>query len=471
MTKDAGTIQHLFSGTCIDTPELGKLRIMLNTLLAVNELGRIVALVEGGGGNEGIQTYLTKMGDRAKEVTIHRLGSQEFLFPGLVDTHLHAPQYVFTGTGGDTPLLEWLEKYTFPQESRFKDLNHAQHVYERCVRRLLRNGTTTAAYFATMHVPATKVLADTMLRLGQRGWVGKVCMDANSPAFLRETHKEALEGTREIVSYIQSLDTPLLRPCVTPRFAISCADETLRSLGNLASTMSLPVQSHLSENKGECEAVRQLFPNHANYTDVYHETGLLGPSTVMAHCIHLSQEEKKVIKATGTGISHCPGSNFSLRSGILNVRSLLQQNIPVGLGTDVSGGYGTSIMGTMREAITASRLLHALSEERGEKETLESLTLEEVLYLATLGGAGIMGLAKEVGSFEVGKSLDVLRVNLGADLGGGDVAVDTFGQDGPREKLEKWVNLGDDRTLTHVWVSGKLVHTTLENEAGTRIKA
>ncbi|KAI9229297.1 MAG: guanine deaminase-like protein [Piptocephalis tieghemiana] len=461
MTKDTGAIQHIFSGTCIDTPELGKVRIMLNALLAVDHLGKIVTLIEDGGGEEGIHAYMTKVGDRAKVAQIHQLGPHEFLFPGLIDTHIHAPQYAFTGTGGDTPLLEWLEKYTFPHESRFEQLEHARHVYGRCVRRLLRNGTTTAAYFATKHVPATKVLADTMHRLGQRGWVGKVCMDANSPKSLQETHEEALQGTQEIIAHVQSLNSPLIRPCITPRFAISCTEKTMRALGDLAISTSLPVQSHLSENQGECQMVKTLFSDHDHYTGVYHASGLLGPSTIMAHCIHLSPEEKLMIQSTGTGISHCPGSNFSLRSGILNVRSLLDQGISVGLGTDVSGGYGTSIMGTMREAITASRILHTDSERRGDAEVVKSLNLEEVLYLGTQGGAAIMGLAKEVGSFEVGKSLDALRVNLGAGIGEEDVAVDVFDHDGPRERLEKWINLGDDRTITHVWVAGRLVHSTL----------
>jgi guanine deaminase len=380
--------------------------------------------------------------------------------PGFVDTHLHAPQYSYTGTALDVPLLEWLNKYTFPQESRFSDTTHARDVYTKCVKRLLASGTTCAAYYATLHVEASKVLVDVMRKYGQRGWVGKVCMDWNSPSYYCESSEEAIEGTRELIQWArQGDDGGLVEPCVTPRFAPSCHMDTLKALGKLANDMDVAVQSHLSENVDEIKWVTEvLFPDvnkvegehedmSATYTDVYAHAGLLTKRTVMAHCIHLSAYERALIRTRETGVSHCPTSNFGLRSGVLNVRQLLREGIKVGLGTDIGGGYATSMLEVIRAAAVASRIIQMGSEDH------IFLSLTELFFLATLGGAQVMGLESKIGSFVVGKQFDALLVDVQASG-----TIDLFdGIDDWMGVVEKFVFLGDDRSIAHVWVNGKLV--------------
>ncbi|KAJ1412697.1 hypothetical protein B484DRAFT_335729 [Ochromonadaceae sp. CCMP2298] len=189
----------------------------------------------------------------------------KIIMPGFVDAHVHAPQYVFSGTGMDLPLLAWLEKYTFPAEARFSDTDFARLAYSRSIKRHLKCGTTFASYFATIHQPAGKVLVDVLQAVGQRAFVGKVSMDRNSPDFyIEQTQKgcsDAEEFARYVLGHLLNLPCcPLVMPCVTPRFVPTCTGEMMGSLGRLGAKYGLPVQSHLSESRGEIQWVKELHP-------------------------------------------------------------------------------------------------------------------------------------------------------------------------------------------------------------------
>ncbi|MCJ1234053.1 hypothetical protein MMC14_002011 [Varicellaria rhodocarpa] len=391
------------------------------------------------------------------------------------DTHIHASQIPNAGIFGKSTLLSWLKTYTFPLESSFSSLTKASTVYDHCVKKTLSHGTTTAAYFATIHVPATNVLASTCLSLGQRAFIGRCNMDTDlQPEYYRDASAgSAIEDTKATISHIKQIDpeNKLVTAILTPRFAPSCTRELLSGLGALHKETSLPIQTHISENTSELALVKSMFPENDSYSAVYDVHGLLTPKTLLVHACHFSPDEVKLVKERGSKISHCPVSNSSLGSGICPVRELLDEGLDVGLGTDVSGGYSYSILAAAREAGVTSRLRTAVMDpsiDQAEKDQVK-LTVEECLYLATRGGAKCLGLEKMVGGFEVGMHWDAQLVDLGEQVGsdgyqGGTSAVELWGKETWEGKLAKWVFCGDERNTKAVWVEGRLVHGSLEPE-------
>lgn len=230
----------------------------------------------------------------------------------------------------------------------------------------------------------------------------------------------------------------------------------MHGLGALQKETGLPVQTHISENKSEIELVGKLFPDHASYTHVYDNHGLLGPKTILAHAVHLSDEEMNLIKKREGKISHCPASNSAITSGTAKVRKLLEKGIEIGLGTDMSGGYSPSILEAVRQALLVSR--HVAMEGCDESK----LSVEEVLYLSTRGGARVVGLEKTIGGFEVGMEWDAQLIGLCSVLCEEEDIdarpVDIFGWESWPERIAKWVFNGDDRNTLAVWVKGRLVH-------------
>ncbi|KAJ7393716.1 hypothetical protein OS493_003375 [Desmophyllum pertusum] len=349
-------------------------------IIGVDDDGKIVFIDNAS----RVGDLAKKYGFKKNDVITLQHGSQ-FLMPGLVDTHVHAPQYVFTGTGYDLPLLQWLEKYTFPSESRFRNKEFAQDAYRKVVERLLKNGTTTASYFATIHYEATEILCDIIAELGQRAYVGKVCMDKNSPRYYVEKTEQSIEDAERLINHILELKNPLITPVVTPRFAVSCTSDLMKNLGHLAKKYDLPIQSHLNETKNEISTVRKDFPDHS-YTTVYDKHDLLNSKTYMAHCCHSTEEELDLMLERSAAVAHCPSSNFNIRSGVLDVRHMLNKKMKVGLGTDVSGGESPSMLVAIP------------------------------FFLATLGGSQVLGLDDKIGNFEVGKYFDALVIDADARI-------------------------------------------------------
>ncbi len=399
------------------------------------------------------------------------------------DTHLHASQYPNAGIFGNSTLLDWLNTYTFPMEASLKDPVKARKVYKRVVSKTLSHGTTCAAYYATVSVETTNLLADLCLEAGQRALVGRVCMDQLSPAWYRDESPEtALADTKASIAYIEKIDPSqsIVRPVITPRFAPSCSGPLMKGLGELAAATKLPVQTHISENANEIALVRELFPASVTgaaedtYAAVYDAFGLLTDRTILAHGVHLTASEVALIAARKAKVSHCPCSNSSITSGAARVRYLLDHGVCCGLGTDMSGGFSPSVLEAARQAALVSRHV-AMGGDDSAK-----LTVEEVLYLATVGGAEVVGLEGKVGRFEVGMDFDAQLIGLsvvGADgeaegVQAGeeeDGNVDVFGWESWDERIAKWVYNGDDRNTKKVWVKGRLVHE--RKMAGAGIKA
>uniref|UniRef100_A0A8C6FHD2 Guanine deaminase n=1 Tax=Moschus moschiferus TaxID=68415 RepID=A0A8C6FHD2_MOSMO len=439
-------LAHIFRGTFVHSTWTCPMEVLRDHLLGVSDSGKIVFLEEASQQEKLAKEWCFK------SCEIRELSHHEFFMPGLVDTHIHAPQYSFAGSNLDLQLLEWLTKYTFPTELKFQSIDFAEEVYTRVVRRTLKNGTTTACYFGTIHTDSSLLLAEITDKFGQRAFVGKVCMDLNDtvPEY-KETTEESIKETERFVLEMLQRNYSRVQPIVTPRFPLSCSETLLGELGNLAKAHDLHIQGHISENRDEVKAVENLYPGYKNYTDVYDKNNLLTNKTVMAHGCYLSEEELDVFRERGASISHCPNSNLSLSSGLLNVPEVLKHGVKTGLGTDVAGGYSSSMLDAIRRAVMVSNILLI------NKINAKSLTLKEVFRLATLGGSQALGLDREIGNFEVGKEFDALLINPKASDSPIDLFYGDFVGEISEAVIQKFLYLGDDRNIEEVYVGGKQV--------------
>ncbi len=364
------------------------------------------------------------------------------IIPGLTDLHVHAPQYTFRGLGMDMELLEWLETNTFPEEAKYKKLEYAREAYGIFVKNLKSGATTRACVFATVHRDATLFLMDELEKSGLVTYVGKVNMDRNCPDYLREPSAEV--SGLETVEWIKDVLHKKYKntmPILTPRFTPSCTDELMENLKKIQLYYQIPVQSHLSENPGEIDWVKELCPWSEFYGEAYDRFGLFGADckTVMAHCVYSGEDEIARMKENGVFIAHCPESNMNLSSGIAPVRKFLEKGLKVGLGSDVAGGSTENLFAAMYHAIQASKLRWRLKDE-----SLKPLTAEEVFYMATKGGGEFFG---RTGSFEEGYEFDA-------------VVLDDRRLEHPQEldvkaRLERMIYLADEREVCAKYIRGK----------------
>ena len=363
------------------------------------------------------------------------------IIPGLVDLHIHAPQYSFRGLGMDMELLEWLETNTFPEEAKFESVEYAQKAYRIFVDNLRKGATTRACIFATVHRPATLLLMDMLEGSGLSTMVGKVNMDRNCPDYLCEETEESAVETVEWIKDVLHRKYANTRPILTPRFTPSCTDELMDDIKMIQMRYGLPLQSHLSENPSEIAWVKELCPWSEFYGDAYDHFGLFGADcpTVMAHCVYSDDAEIERMKENGVFIAHCPESNMNLASGIAPVRRFLEEGLHVGLGSDVAGGSTESIFASMRHAIQASKLRWRLKDD-----SLRPLTAEEVFYMATKGGGEFFG---RVGSFEPGYEFDAVVLD--------DSRLGHPQQLDVKSRLERMIYFSDDREIRAKYVKGK----------------
>ncbi|KAK0670877.1 hypothetical protein QBC41DRAFT_354610 [Cercophora samala] len=418
-----------FVGPVIHSLSPSKLEITSLALLVIDPQGRINSLVklEPNGFPEQLEQALSNIPFLLDRVNITHLGPGRFLIPGFVDTHNHAPQYAQRGLGQGMHILDWLQ------------------------------GITTASYYGSVHVEATKILADICLQKGQRAYVGKCNMTRNSPDFyVDKSARDSLSETRECLSHLRSIDPEgrLVKYVITPRFAISCDEETLRGLGDIwRENEDLAVQTHFNEARQEMEETTRLFPQFGgSEADLYEEFGLLGKRTILAHCCYMDEHEMGKIERLGCGVAHCPISNMTVGGGFMAapVRELLDRKIKVGLGTDSGGGFSSSMLDTMRQAMIASHAREVMSGGRDK-----GLGIAEVFYLATLGGATVCCLEDKIGSFEVGKDFDGLIIGTkGAEQG---IMAMVEENDTLETVFEKFIMTGDDRNIAEVYVQGQRV--------------
>ncbi|RHY27131.1 hypothetical protein DYB32_007022 [Aphanomyces invadans] len=332
-----------------------------------------------------------------KGVVVHSLalGRLEMLNPGLIGVNEHGTIEFVVDLATQS-----LDTVVF-DKVRGGVCSYAKHMYTKAVSRHVLNGTTTCSYFATIHLEACKVLADIVHDIGQRGYLGKVNMDRNATPELTETTHGSLADTKSFIEYVATKKNSLLTPVITPRFVPSTTSALMTGLAALADTYTLPIQSHLSENSKEIEWVRDLHPDCSSYAE------------------------------------------------------LLDEGVKVGLGTDVSAGYSTSMLDAIRHAVIASKVTSLTSPSHAP------LSYAEVFHLATVGSADCLGLSDVVGNFVKGKELDMLVV----DLNSANSPIDSHAHDDVSSQFQKFLFLGDDRNITDVYVRGRRVNLTAHDAA------
>ncbi|ETS84568.1 hypothetical protein PFICI_02593 [Pestalotiopsis fici W106-1] len=440
----------VFHGTVIHSLGPTELEILEDALLIVRADGTVQSL-DAGVAKSSVPNLLAA---RGLDDEVRYLSRGEFLIPGFVDTHNHAPQYAQRGLGQSMHILDWLDNVTFPNEARFADVAYAERIYGACVDGFLRQGITTASYYGSMHADATNILADLCLKKGQRAFVGKCNMNRNAPDFYRDaTVESSLGDTEKCIEHIRKIDpeSKLLKHVLTPRFAITCDPELLQGLGQIAANNpDLPIQTHFNEAEQEMNFTKTLFPQFDNEVDLYNSYGLLNQRSILAHCCFVSEYELTQLKELGCGVAHCPISNMTVGGGFMAapIREFLRRGIKVGLGTDSGGGFSASILDAMRQALVASNAREVMSQGRDK-----GLDLAEIFFLATLGGAQVCCLEDKVGNFRVGKHFDALLINSSRP----GVMTMLEDWDSTRTIFDKFIMTGDDRNIELVFVNGRRV--------------
>ena len=366
----------------------------------------------------------------------------QLIVPGFIDTHIHFPQTEMIGAYGEQ-LLEWLNTYTFPTEIQFEDKAYADKIAQFFVNELLKNGTTTALVFCTVHPQSVDALFEVAEQHQMRLIAGKVMMDRHAPEALCDTAESAYADSKALIEKWHGKGRNLY--AITPRFAPTSTPEQLSAAGKLkAEFPDVYVHTHLSENKNEIAWVKDLFPEQKGYLDVYHHYGLTGSRSVFAHCVHLEDEEWDCMHQTDSAIAFCPTSNLFLGSGLFPLKKTWEKQVKVGLGTDVGAGTSFNQLQTLNEAYKVQQL-------QGDK-----LSAFEALYHATIGGAKALDLDEKLGNFNIGKEADFVVLDLKP------TAIQALRQEhakGIDDAFFALMTMGDDRNIHSTYVFGQLAYS------------
>lgn len=421
-----GPLLHCLADPGLGTPEPGSVEYLPDGLLVVHD-GRVVGI---GPADELL--------DQLPPYTKTEHWPDALIVPGFIDTHVHMPQLGVMASYG-SQLLEWLERYTFPTESRFADPEWAAQQAQIFINLLLAHGTTSALVFSTSHLEATDFLFAAAHRYGMALTTGKVMMDRHAPDALRDTAVDSYTDSQRLIERWHGRGR--LRYAVTPRFAGTSTPLQMELAADLMREHpSVLMQTHWAENTAEIAWIQELFPDHADYLDVYDQFGLLGERSVLAHGIHISDENRRRLADTGTRIAFCPTSNTFLGSGLFNFKRARETGVQVGLASDVGGGTSLSMLTTMAEAYKVCQL-------QGQ-----SLNPLQAFYLATLGNAKVLHQEAEIGNLAVGKYADFLVLNRTA------TPMLDFKKDSAQDLKDLLFNLmvlGDDRVIQRTYIAGQ----------------
>ena len=373
----------------------------------------------------------------------------KLILPGLVDVHTHFAQTEMIAAYGEQ-LLDWLEKYTFPTESEFADFDHATRVAKLFVSELIRNGTTTAAVYGTVHPASVDAIAHVGIEQGMQLIIGKVMMDRNCPQQLRDTAESAYVESKALIERWHHVER--LGYAITPRFAPTSSEAQLDAAAALWDEFpDVYLQTHVAENEAEVRWVRELFPQARSYLDVYARHDLLRPRTVLGHCIHLDSRDRDALCNADATIAYCPSSNSFLGSGLFDLDAARRTSPAsvqrLGIGTDVGAGTSFSVFRTLGEAYKVAQL-------RGQ-----SCTPAEMLYHATLGGAYALHLEDKIGNLVAGKYADIVVLDPHA------TPLSSARAARCADPLEQWFALcmiGDDRHVSQTYIRGQLADATAD---------
>ena len=367
--------------------------------------------------------------------------SGKLIVPGFIDAHVHYAQTDIIAAYGEK-LLEWLNRYTFPTERRFAEPDYAREVADFFLAELLRNGTTTAAVFGTVHPQSVDAFFAAAQALGARMIAGKVMMDRNCPSDLCDTAESSYADSKALIERWHGRDRLLY--AVTPRFAPTSTERQLELAGRLLDEHDgLYLQSHVAENADEVRWVAELYPWSRSYLDVYDRFGLLRERAIYAHCLHLDDADRDRMGATGAAMAFCPTSNLFLGSGLFDVDAARRHRVQVAVGTDVGAGTSFSMLRTLDEAYKVAHLLH------------HRLSPFAALHLATLGGARALHLDHRIGNFARGKEADFVVLDLAATP-----LLERRMQNASTldERLFALIMLGDDRCVAETYIAGERRH-------------
>ncbi|KAI8971162.1 Metallo-dependent hydrolase [Trametes punicea] len=468
--------QKLLRGDFVHTPRLGVIEIFHDYLLCIGERGIIEYFAPASSDNS--QSIMANG-------VITRLPKGSFVVPTFCDLHLHAPQFLYQGTGLHLPLMDWLNEYAFKAEETLDAHPElAEQVYRRLAYRLVEHGTGAVMLFGTIKMDTNLLLARIMQESGLRAFVGKLSMDISSrPSYVEDSAETSLAAARTFCDRCVEMTATLpdhkrlVEPVLTPRFVPTCSKELLSGLGSLSEEKNVRIQSHMAEAHDQ---VQHVLSEHGEADmDVFIRSNLLTPRTVQAHCTFLSPQDLRRLAQTGTAIAHCPLSNAYFSAESFRLREALDTAVRVGLGTDVAGGYSIDIMNAMRQAVAVSRMREGariMSKIRsdsgagdgfGEDDNEKPLSIDwrEALYLATRGGAVALGLPEGCGTFKVGAPFDAQWIELIVEDSGEVVGeldfLDAAAKSGTvpltLEMVEKWWCLGDTRNRRGVWIQGTAV--------------
>ena len=362
------------------------------------------------------------------------------ILPGFVDAHVHYPQLGIIASFGEQ-LLDWLERYTYPEEARFADPTYATATAGRFLDSLLANGVTTAAVYCTVHPQSVDAFFEQSTARDLRMIAGKVMMDRNAPDDLRDSAQSAYDDSRALIDRWQG--TGRSHYAVTPRFAPTSSTEQLEVCGALMREYpEVYLQSHLAENVDEVKWVADLFPGSRSYLDVYDRFGMLGPKALYGHAIHMDATDLSRAAGTGAKFVHCPTSNMFIGSGLFRLSEMRGAGVDVLLGSDVGGGSSLSPFATMKAA-------YEIAQFAGY-----SLSPEEAFWRSTSGGAEMLSLGDRIGKLLPGYEADLVVLN--------PVSTPIIRQrveraNSLRDVLFAQMILADDRAVQATWVHGKLV--------------
>ncbi|MGX7245209.1 guanine deaminase [Enterococcus quebecensis] len=445
--------KFVVKGTAFSSADSKNVTILEDALFCISESGIITKIIFSSE-----EEYAKTIHEYSAINKLQELAKGQYILPGFVDLHIHAPQWAQAGTALDLPLYDWLNTYTFPLESKFSDEQFAEKVYSDLVSELIKNGTTTALYFATVHREASLRLAEICSEKGQRGLVGKVVMDdpEQNPEYYRDTNaQEAISETELFIQEVLELNkkTPQgVYPVVTPRFIPSCTEDSLKGLGDLAAKYDVHIQSHCSESDWAHSFVKERFGKNDAFA--LNDFGLLTEKAVMAHCGFLSDKDMKLFSEKGTAVAHCPISNAYFGNAVTPIAKLLREyQVEVGLGSDISGGFSPSLFDNIKQAVMSSRMLEdgvdkeCSSETRGVPNS--SITLNEAFYLATAGGGESLSLS--VGKLAIDYAWDIQIIDT--------QELPIFSEEEPlMDIFQKILYLSRPENIREVWVQGRKVH-------------
>jgi guanine deaminase len=371
--------------------------------------------------------------------------SRKLVMPGFIDTHIHYPQTRVIASYG-AQLLEWLQKYTFVEEQKLRDRDHANMVARFFLDEMFRQGTTTAMVYCTVHPESVDAFFEESLTRGARMIAGKVMMDRNAPAGLTDDPQRGYDESKALIARWRGRGR--LDYAVTPRFAVTSSAAQLEAAGALLrENPGAYMQTHLDENHAEIAFVKELFPSASTYLDVYERYGLTGPRSIFGHCIHLEDSEVASLAATRSVAAFCPTSNLFLGSGLFDMRRLHDAGVRVSLATDVGGGTSYSMLETANEA-------YKVLQMNGQ-----SWPAAQAFYQMTLGNSRALGLEDRIGAIREGLEADLIVLDSRAtpamahrmDSIEGDVA----------EELFVLMVMGDDRAVAETYVAGRRAKSAL----------